>query len=44
MPWPPRRFTSLTRTPTHQGFTVLDAIDTDDWTELKPLPAYEAKP
>ena len=25
----PRRFASLTRTPTPQGFTVLDAIDTD---------------
>jgi len=28
-PMPPRRFISLTRTPTPQGFTVLDAIDTD---------------
>ena len=25
----PRRFASLTRTPTPQGFTVLDAIDAD---------------
>ena len=55
----PRRFTSLTRTPTPQGFTVLDAIDSDgrawwlvlgddaapdDWTELEPLPTYEAQP
>ena len=55
----PRRFTSLTRTWTPQGITVLDAIDTDgrawwlvlgddaapdDWTELEPLPTYEAQP
>jgi len=55
----PRRFASLTRTPTPQGFTVLDAIDNDgrawwlvlgddaapdDWTELEPLPTYEAQP
>jgi hypothetical protein len=60
----PRRFASLTRTPTPQGFTVLDAIDTDgrawwlvlnddwrplpaapdNWSELEPLPTYEAQP
>ena len=54
----PRRFASLTRTPT-PPVTVLDAIDTDgrawwlvlgddaapdDWTELEPLPTYEAQP
>jgi hypothetical protein len=54
-----RQFASLTRTPTPQGSTVLDAIDTDgrawwlvlgddgapdDWSELKPLPTYEAQP
>jgi hypothetical protein len=54
-----RRFASLTRTPTPQGYIVLDAIDTDgrawwlvsgdssapdDWTELEPLPTYEAHP
>jgi hypothetical protein len=55
----PRRFVTLTRTPTPQGYTVLDAIDTDGrawwlvigndaapdyWSELEPLPTYEAQP